>query len=254
MRDNLNHTNTKKLSVITVTYNAEHTLERTLKSVRKQTYPAIEHIIVDGNSNDGTVALIHRYENERLKWISEPDKGLYDAMNKGIKMATGDYLCFLNAGDTFYDTDTVQKIFASSDEGHSPDILYGETAIVDDNGRFLHMRRLQAPKNLTWKSFKHGMVVCHQAFIVKRELVEPYDLSYRFSADFDWCIRMMKKAKNIYNTDLILVDYLNAGMTTANRKASLRERYRIMEKHYGKVSTFLYHIWFVIRAMIKPEK
>jgi glycosyltransferase involved in cell wall biosynthesis len=254
MRDNLNHTNTKKLSVITVTYNAEHTLERTLKSVREQTYPAIEHIIVDGNSNDGTVALIHRYENERLKWISEPDKGLYDAMNKGIKMATGDYLCFLNAGDTFYDTDTVQKIFASIDENHSPDILYGETAIVDDNGRFLHMRRLQAPKNLTWKSFKHGMVVCHQAFIVKRELVEPYDLSYRFSADFDWCIRMMKKAKNIYNTDLILVDYLNTGMTTANRKASLRERYRIMEKHYGKVSTFLYHIWFVIRAMIKPEK
>lgn len=254
MRDNLNHTNTKKLSVITVTYNAEHTLERTLKSVREQTYPAIEHIIVDGNSNDGTVALIHRYENERLKWISEPDKGLYDAMNKGIKMATGDYLCFLNAGDTFYDTDTVQKIFASIDENHSPDILYGETAIVDDNGRFLHMRRLQAPKNLTWKSFKHGMVVCHQAFIVKRELVEPYDLSYRFSSDFDWCIRMMKKAKNIYNTDLILVDYLNAGMTTANRKASLRERYRIMEKHYGKVSTFLYHIWFVIRAMIKPEK
>lgn len=254
MRDNLNHTNTKKLSVITVTYNAEHTLERTLKSVREQTYPAIEHIIVDGNSNDGTVALIHRYENERLKWISEPDKGLYDAMNKGIKMATGDYLCFLNAGDTFYDTDTVQKIFASSDEGHSPDMLYGETAIVDDNGRFLHMRRLQAPKNLTWKSFKHGMVVCHQAFIVKRELVEPYDLSYRFSADFDWCIRMMKKAKNIYNTDLILVDYLNTGMTTANRKASLRERYRIMEKHYGKVSTFLYHIWFVIRAIIKPEK
>lgn len=254
MRDNLNHTNTKKLSVITVTYNAEHTLERTLKSVREQTYPAIEHIIVDGNSNDGTVALIHRYENERLKWISEPDKGLYDAMNKGIKMATGDYLCFLNAGDTFYDTDTVQKIFASIDENHSPDILYGETAIVDDNGRFLHMRRLQAPKNLTWKSFKHGMVVCHQAFIVKRELVEPYDLSYRFSADFDWCIRMMKKAKNIYNTDLILVDYLNTGMTTANRKASLRERYRIMEKHYGKVPTFLYHIWFVIRAMIKPEK
>ncbi len=254
MRDNLNHTNTKKLSVITVTYNAEHTLERTLKSVREQTYPAIEHIIVDGNSNDGTVALIHRYENERLKWISEPDKGLYDAMNKGIKMATGDYLCFLNAGDTFYDTDTVQKIFASIDEDHSPDILYGETAIVDDNGRFLHMRRLQAPKNLTWKSFKHGMVVCHQAFIVKRELVEPYDLSYRFSADFDWCIRMMKKAKNIYNTDLILVNYLNTGMTTANRKASLRERYRIMEKHYGKVSTFLYHIWFVIRAIIKPEK
>ena len=254
MRDNLNHTNTKKLSVITVTYNAKHTLERTLKSVQEQTYPAIEHLIVDGNSNDGTVALIQQYENERLKWISEPDKGLYDAMNKGAKMATGDYLCFLNAGDTFYNVDTVEKMFKTIDKNAFPDILYGETAIVDDNGRFLHMRRLRAPKTLTWKSFKLGMVVCHQAFIVKREIVEPYELSYRFSADFDWCIRMMKKAKNIHNTGMILVNYLNAGTTTANRKASLRERYRIMEKHYGKVSTFLYHIWFVIRAIIKPEK
>ncbi len=244
----------KKLSVITVTYNAEHTLERTLKSVQEQTYPAIEHLIVDGNSNDGTVALIQQYENERLKWISEPDKGLYDAMNKGAKMATGDYLCFLNAGDTFYNVDTVEKMFKTIDKNAFPDILYGETAIVDDNGRFLHMRRLRAPKTLTWKSFKLGMVVCHQAFIVKREIVEPYELSYRFSADFDWCIRMMKKAKNIHNTGMILVNYLNAGTTTANRKASLRERYRIMEKHYGKVSTFLYHIWFVIRAIIKPEK
>jgi len=254
MRDNFNHTNTKKLSVITVTYNAKHTLERTLKSVQEQTYPAIEHLIVDGNSNDGTVALIQQYENERLKWISEPDKGLYDAMNKGAKMATGDYLCFLNAGDTFYNVDTVEKMFKTIDKNAFPDILYGETAIVDDNGRFLHMRRLRAPKTLTWESFKLGMVVCHQAFIVKREIVEPYELSYRFSADFDWCIRMMKKAKNIHNTGMILVNYLNAGTTTANRKASLRERYRIMEKHYGKVSTFLYHIWFVIRAIIKPEK
>ena len=254
MRDNFNHTNTKKLSVITVTYNAKHTLERTLKSVQEQTYPAIEHLIVDGNSNDGTVALIQQYENERLKWISEPDKGIYDAMNKGAKMATGDYLCFLNAGDTFYNVDTVEKMFKTIDKNAFPDILYGETAIVDDNGRFLHMRRLRAPKTLTWESFKLGMVVCHQAFIVKREIVEPYELSYRFSADFDWCIRMMKKAKNIHNTGMILVNYLNAGTTTANRKASLRERYRIMEKHYGKVSTFLYHIWFVIRAIIKPEK
>lgn len=244
----------KKLSVITVTYNAEHTLERTLKSVREQTYPAIEHILVDGNSNDGTAALIRRYENERLKWMSEPDNGLYDAMNKGARMATGDYLCFLNAGDTFYNVDTVEKMFTTMDEDDFPDILYGETAIVDDNGCFLHLRRLRAPKNLTWKSFKRGMVVCHQAFIVKRELFEPYELSYRFSADFDWCIRMMKKAKTIRNTGMILVNYLNAGMTTANRKASLRERYHIMKKHYGTASTFLYHIWFVIRAIIKPEK
>jgi Glycosyltransferases involved in cell wall biogenesis len=241
------------LSAITITYNAEHTLERTLKSVREQSYPHIEHVIVDGRSEDGTVNLIRKYENDRMTWISEPDKGLYDAMNKAIMMASGDYLCFLNAGDTFFASDSVEKIMYSFIDGQAPDILYGETAIVDDNGRFLHMRRLKAPGRLTWKSFRQGMVVCHQAFIVKRELAEPYDLSYRFSSDFDWCILMLRKARFILNTRLTLINYLNEGMTTSNRKESLKERYRIMVKHYGHISTFLHHIWFVVRATFKPS-
>lgn len=241
----------KTLTVITVTYNAERTLERTLKSVGEQTYANVEHIVVDGKSKDGTVDLIRKYDNEKLKWISEPDNGLYDAMNKAAKCAEGDYLCFLNAGDTFFDAETVEKMMHSFDSASSPDILYGETAIVDNDGKFLNMRRLKAPKALTWKSFRQGMLVCHQAFIVKRELVESYDLSYLFSSDFDWCIRMMKKAKNIHNTHLTLINYLNEGMTTANQKASLKERYRIMAKYYGQVSTFLHHIWFAVRAILK---
>lgn len=242
------------LSVITVTYNAEHTLERTLESVREQTHPHIQHVIVDGKSTDETVNLIRKYENSHLTWISEPDNGLYDAMNKATNMATGDYLCFLNAGDTFHEPGTVEKMMHSFMEGESPDILYGETAIVDDNGRFLHMRRLKAPERLTWKSFRQGMVVCHQAFIVKRELAMPYDLSYRFSSDFDWCIRVMKEGRTILNTHLILIDYLNEGLTTTNRKASLKERYRIMAKHYGPISTLAHHAWFIARAIINPEK
>ncbi|MDO5663694.1 MAG: glycosyltransferase family 2 protein [Bacteroidia bacterium] len=240
-----------KLSVITVTYNAERTLERTLKSVHEQTYPHIEHVIVDGKSKDGTGDLIRKYENENLHWISEPDKGLYDAMNKAATMATGDYLCFLNAGDTFFDAQTVEKIFQSFSESKFPDILYGETAIVDNDGKFLHMRRLQVPEVLTWKSFKQGMLVCHQAFIVKRSIFEPYDLQYRFSSDFDWAVRMMKKVTLIHNTRLTLINYLNEGMTTANRKASLKERYRIMAKYYGQASTFMHHIWFAVRAVVK---
>ncbi len=244
----------KTLSVITVTYNAEKTLERTLKSVREQSYPDIEHIVVDGKSEDGTVELIRKFDNEKLKWVSEPDKGLYDAMNKAANLAKGDYLCFLNAGDTFFDTQTVEKIFRSFPDNKSPDILYGETAIVDNDGRFLHMRRLEAPQTLSWKSFKQGMMVCHQAFIVKLSLFEPYDLQYLFSSDFDWAIRMIKKARKIHNTRLTLINYLNEGMTTTNRKASLKERYQIMAKHYGASSTFLHHIWFAVRAIIKPEK
>lgn len=239
------------LSVITVTYNAGHTLERTLKSVREQTYPHVEHVIVDGKSTDETVGLIRKHENNHTTWISEPDRGLYDAMNKAIGMATGDYLCFLNAGDTFYAPDTVEKMMRSFDAANPPDILYGETAIVDDNGRFLHMRRLKAPNRLTWKSFRQGMVVCHQAFIVKRELADPYDLSYRFSSDFDWCVRMMKKGRSILNTRLILINYLNDGLTTTHRKASLKERYRIMAKHYGHASTLFHHTWFMVRAILK---
>ena len=245
------------LSVITVTYNAEHTLERTLKSVREQSYPHIEHVIVDGESADGTVELIRKYAEEKvnaqgkLRWVSEPDRGLYDAMNKAINLASGDYLCFLNAGDTFFAPDSVEKMMRTVKPGNSPDIIYGETAIVDERGVFLYMRRLKAPKKLTWKSFKQGMVVCHQAFIVKRELAEPYDLSYRFSSDFDWCIRMMKKATSIHNTRLTLINYLNEGMTTTNRKESLKERYRIMAKYYGHISTFFHHLWFVLRAVWK---
>lgn len=241
----------KKLSVITVTYNAGKTLERTLRSVREQTHPRVEHIIVDGESKDGTVALIRRYENRAMHWISEPDNGLYDAMNKAAAMATGDYLCFLNAGDTFFSEETVEKMMRSCREAAVlPDIIYGETAVVDNNGKFLQMRRLKAPETLTWKSFKQGMLVCHQAFIVKRALFEPYDCSYRFSSDIDWCIRMMKKSGLIHNTHLTLIRYLNEGMTTAHRSASLKERYRIMAKHYGGLSTFMHHLWFIVRAVV----
>jgi len=241
----------KSISVITVTYNAAHILERTLKSVREQTYPHIEHLIVDGESKDNTVALIRQYAHEKMVWVSETDKGLYDAMNKAAGMASGDYLCFLNAGDTFFAPDSVEKMMHTVEPENAPDIIYGETAIVDERGVFLSMRRLKAPEILTWKSFQQGMVVCHQAFIVKKELFEPYDLSYRFSSDFDWCIRMMKKASLIHNTRLTLINYLHEGMTTTNRKASLKERYRIMAKYYGQTSTFLHHIWFVVRAVIK---
>lgn len=241
----------KKLSVITVTWNAASTLGRTLQSVREQSWPHLEHLVIDGRSEDGTRELIDRLHHGRLRWVSEPDQGLYDAMNKGAAMATGDYLCFLNAGDTFFAADSVEQLMRSAEDAAAPDILYGETAIVDNAGTFLRMRRLKAPEKLNWKSFRQGMRVCHQAFMVKRALFEPYDLSYRFSSDFDWSIRMMQKAKTIHNSRLTLINYLNEGMTTRNRMASLKERYRIMAHHYGQPSTLLYHLWFVARALWK---
>lgn len=243
-----------KFTIITVTYNAAKVLEETIQSILSQSYKNVEYIIVDGQSKDGTLQIIDKYRRWIHCLISEPDKGLYDAMNKGIQLATGDYLCFLNAGDKFHETNTLQHIVHSLKKNELPDVIYGETAIVDHNGEFLHMRRLSAPEKLNWKSFKKGMLVCHQAFFAKRELAvqEPYSLRYRFSADFDWCIRIMKKAKQLHNTHLTLIDYLNEGMTTQNHKASLKERFRIMVKHYGWISTILHHAWFVIRLFYKP--
>lgn len=241
-------------TVITVTYNAVQTLERTMKSVQEQTYEKIEHIIVDGKSTDGTIELIKQLKNENTYWMSEKDCGIYDAMNKATSLAKGEYICYLNAGDTFKEKGTVEQLMLKAHNNNRPDILYGETIVVDNEGAFLYNRRLKAPSELNWKSFKQGMLVCHQAFIINRDIFEPYDLSYRFSADVDWCIRLMKKSNSIVNTHLTLIKYLNEGVTTDNRKASLKERYQIMSNHYGRFSTFMHHVWFIVRAIVNPEK
>lgn len=243
-----------KISIITVTYCAEATLERTLQSVAEQTYTDIEHLVIDGASKDGTLAIARRFPH--VKVVSEPDRGLYDAMNKGIGLATGEFLCFLNAGDRLHSADTIARVAAAAES--STAVVYGDTAIVDGDGQFLYRRRLAPPERLTWRSFRQGMLVCHQAFYVNRAVVQPYDLHYRFSADFDWCIRCMKEGerRGMRNVEVkeYVADYLNEGMTTANHKASLLERFGIMVRHYGWVSTIAQHIWFVARAVTLRER
>ena len=243
---------TISFSIITVTYNAAKVLERTLRSVCSQSYNNTEYILVDGASIDGTIEIAENYKNinnhlKRFEIISEPDNGLYDAMNKGLKSATGDYVWFLNAGDTFKEENTVAKIAYTAGQNMMPDIIYGETYLTDDKGNVFAERRLKAPERLTWKSFSMGMLVCHQAFIVKRDIAPEYDLQYRFSSDFDWCIRCMKKATTITNSNLKIIHYLYEGATTANRKTSLKERYKIMCKYYGTIPTQIRHLWFAIR-------
>lgn len=237
-----------KFSIITVTYNAAPYLERTVLSVLSQSYPDIEYLIIDGQSTDGTVDIIRQYESGIAYWVSEPDKGLYDAMNKGLWRATGDYVWFLNAGDTLPSADLVQTIAQKiARRKHLPDVIYGDTAIVNNEGRVLGMRHLRPPKKLTWKKFAWGMLVCHQAFIARRELAPEYDPAYPLCADYDWCIRVMKQARVLYNTRLTLCHFLEAGISTQQRKASLKERYSIMCKYYGTFATVLRHAWFAVR-------
>lgn len=264
-----------KISLITVTYNAEKVLMPTLESVFKQSYPAIEHIIIDGVSTDSTAAMAKEYmersfasdKGHEVRLLVEPDNGIYDAMNKGLGMATGDYVCFLNAGDALHDEDTIENLvkntcvdsYITEDGGIDklPAVLYGNTDIVDESRTFLSHRRLAPPETLTWKSFKNGMLVCHQAFYARADIAKKmlFDTGYRFSADFDWCIRIMKEAEGmnlpLVNAHIVLADYLKEGTTTKNHKASLKERFRIMANYYGLATTYLLHAWFVIRAVIK---
>ncbi len=249
-----------RFSIITITYNAGKVLQPTIDSIREQSYPDIEYIIIDGASTDNTLEIIKRNESEITYYVSEKDNGLYDAMNKGLKAATGDYVLFLNAGDSLHSPFTLRNIVSSIKENSMkndvydksllPDIIYGETAIIDSQRNFMEMRRLSAPKKLTYKSFIWGMLVCHQSFIVKREIAPLYDTNYRFSSDFDWCIRCMKQSKKIFNSELIISDYLNEGLTTNNRNASLKERFRIMSKYYSLPLTVGIHIWFFTRTAV----
>ena len=241
-----------KFSIITVTYNASAVIEPTLRSVAVQSYKNYEYLLIDGASTDDTVTKAVATGMEFAHIVSEGDSGLYDAMNKGIALATGDYLCFLNAGDALYAPDTLERMVAAIENMPSlPDVVYGETAEVDEQRRFVRMRRLQAPENLNWKSFKKGMLVCHQAFFVRRGIAPLYDLEYRLSSDVDWCIRVMKKSSLLVNTHTTIINYLQNGLSLQNHRASLIERFNIMCKHYGVLSTVLHHIWFVVRAVIK---
>ena len=234
-------------SIITITYNAEKEVVATLNSIQKQSFRSFEHIIVDGASTDNTLTLIKEYASSNVKIISEPDKGLYDAMNKGIKAATGKYLLFLNAGDAFHAPDILQLYADATTE--NADIIYGDTILVNANREFVGNRHLSAPKILTFESFKAGMLICHQAFAVKREIAPLYNLDYRFSADYEWCLRCIKKSNsdNCKNLNTIVIDYLTDGLTDKNHKASLIERYKIMCKYYGSLPTMLRHLNFLFR-------
>ena len=250
------------ITYVTVTYNAANVLQRTLDSVLAQDYPDIVHLIIDGDSKDGTQEMVNDYierSNEsgnghRIQLMSEPDKGIYDAMNKGLRSLDGDYVCFLNAGDFLPASDTVSRIAAAVTES-SPAVLYGDTDIVDGEGHFLRHRRLAPAENLTWKSFRHGMLVCHQAFYARTDfaIATPYDQQYRYSADVDWCIRIMKAADKesvpLQNLHMVVANYTEEGQTTLHHRESLWERFHIMTRHYGWLSTISMHLWFIVRSL-----
>ncbi|MBI5913830.1 MAG: glycosyltransferase [Bacteroidetes bacterium] len=245
------------LSIITVVFNGGYYLGGTIRSVLSQTYPHIEYIIVDGGSTDHTVTVIQLAElaNERLlnakilRWASEPDRGLYDAMNKGLRMATGDFVWFLNAGDEIFSPQTAEKMMLQTTP--DSDVLYGEAMLVTFTRHHLGTRSQlttqKLPENLTWEHLRMGMVVCHQAFVARRGVV-PGFIENNLAADIDWVLDILKKSRKNVDTHLVLAEYLTGGISKQRHRQSLKDRYGVLKKHFGFWSNLWAHVRIFWRA------
>lgn len=238
------------LSIITVTYNASDVIDATLESIKDQGIRDFEYIVVDGASSDDTVDKVKGSGIKDIQIVSESDSGIYHAMNKGLAMARGRFVLFLNAGDSFHDSTVLEKFRKATVDFPEAGVIYGQTIIVDKERNYISERHLTAPNILTFDSFKNGMVVCHQAFFARRTLTQKFDVKYKLSSDYDWCVKILKKSKeNVYLGNEPIIDYLYEGITTKNHSSSLKERFGIMSKHYGFIGTSLRHIRFAMRYL-----
>jgi len=184
-----------KVSIITVVYNNEKTVESAIRSVLSQTYSDIEYIIIDGNSKDGTVGIIRKYEDRISKFVSENDKGIYDAMNKGVSMATGEVVGILNSDDLYTDENVIQDIINQFIKRPDLALVYGDLVYVAAEDTDKIVRKWQAG-NYYSQFFENGNVPPHPALFVKKEVYETcglFNLEYKLAADYDFMLRAFKK-------------------------------------------------------------
>ena len=216
-----------KVSIITVTYNSGLTLCDTIKSVLQQEYPYIEYIIIDGLSNDNTVNIIREYEtlfNGRLKWISEKDNGIYDAMNKGIQMSTGDIVGIINSDDFYHRNDIIEKVVRTFENNHEAQVLYGDVRFVNSNNLNKTVRYYSS-KIFSPKLFRFGFMPAHPTFFTYRKYFQEfgdYKTDYKIAADYELLIRFLKihQLKSKY----LPLDFMKmrmGGTSTASVKSNL---------------------------------
>lgn len=243
-----------KLSLITVTYNSSATLPDTIHSILNQTYSDIEYIIIDGASKDDTVSIIKEYEPKfegRMKWISERDKGLYDAMNKGIRMATGDVIGILNSDDLFMDNRVLADVANAFNK--NTDAIFGNLYFVDQEDVNQIVRIW---KGSTYKSFKSGWHPAHPTFYVRREVYEKYgvfDTTFDVSADFELMLRLIEKHQiRTKYLDRYMVRMRMGGESTGSIKNIIRGNkniFRAFKKNNIKVSP-LYPVYRLLPKII----
>lgn len=230
------------ISIITVVFNGEKFLEETIQSVINQTYDNVEYIIIDGGSSDGTVDIIKKYEDKIDYWVSEKDKGIYDAMNKGIDAASGEWINFMNGGDGFHADDVLNKIF-SQNELKNIDVVYGNHNVI-----YPHKTRIAKAGKIEdiWK----GSQFCHQSAFVSADAhkANKFNLSNRIGADFEFFYTLHKKKMSFKHIDIIVANYSAGGVSDIKRVDSIVGRWNVVEKD-TKVN--LYYVWIVLKEIMK---
>jgi glycosyltransferase involved in cell wall biosynthesis len=222
----------KKLTVVTVTFNAENALERTIQSVISQTlFSEIEYIVIDGGSKDKTLEIIKKYQNYLAYWVSEKDKGIYDAMNKGIGKASGEWINFMNAGDVFVDEEVVENVMKQS-IGNA-DIVYGDYIIVYQTFK----KKIYAPNRLE-NAFDLYMPLNHQSTFIKTEVAKthPYSLDYRIGSDYEQILSFFVAGKVFKHLAIFIAAFADGGLSSTNKIIYHQEQYKIAQKYGLSIS------------------
>lgn len=237
-----------KITIITVCKNAQNAIEKTIKSVVDQDYKNIEYIVIDGKSTDKTQSIIKKYKDKISTVISEPDNGIYDAMNKGIKISSGKIINFLNAGDNFYKKDTVSDILRLFRK-YKSDIIYGDAVLYDAQNTKSNI--LKRHKFVDYISLSRWSI-CHQAIFTKKIIFDKYgkfNEKYKIAADYDWLLRLYIKNKvNFLYTNKVVVRYSIGGISwLQDRKRFYYERITIAVRYYGALRFIINNVIMRIR-------
>jgi len=245
-----------KFSIITVVYNAKEVLEKTVQSIQYQTYKDFEHIIVDGGSTDGTLEYIQSLSIDNLKYVSEMDNGIYDAMNKGIGLSNGEYLLFLNAGDNFYSENILEKIVDEINELDSkPKIIYGGANVYSEDGKFITTLN---PLKFNKKNLNRyaTRTVCHQSIFIRHDCIKMYSDKYRLKGELNWYYELIENIEDeyIYKSNIVICDYYLGGTGDKNFKENYFERISVTKQHNSLFAFISLMPFFLIPLVFRLKR
>lgn len=230
------------ISIITVVFNGEKYLEQTIRSVLDQTYKNIEYIIIDGGSTDKTLDIIKKHEQNICFWISEADKGIYDAMNKGIRKAKGEYIGLINSDD-FYEPDALEIIVQKINEFPNTDVFFGDMYMINQH---LPEKQLQTYKK--GKKLEKAFSIWHPTVFVRKEIYNEYDLfdlSYKIAADYELILRFYKKDCAFHYINKAISNFREGGISYYNKNI-IKERFRLQLAHTSFINAHINKIKYKI--------